>query len=108
MCLNPLFFGIIIFLTHKPISKTNLRYFYVRFFLKCFKFCFDDKINKGQPKDKFVFSFLLEVGGEGGQDTPTSLRVAFLFEGGEVMLMKFWPTNSWRRGPMKQLFALDF
>ena len=26
--------------------------------------------NKGQPKDKFVFSFLLESRGEEGQDTP--------------------------------------
>ena len=75
MCLNPFFFGIIIFLTHKPISKTNLRYFYVRFFLKCFKFCFDYKYRT--TKVKLVFSFLLEGGGgvEGGQDTPRNTHL---------------------------------
>ena len=68
MCLNP-FFGIIIFLVHKPISKTNLRYFYVRFFF-CTALNSVLSTNKGQPKDKFVFSFLLESRGEEGQDTP--------------------------------------
>ena len=28
--------------------------------------------------------------------------------GWEALLMELCPTNSWRRGPMKQLFALDF
>ena len=66
---EPIFlFGIIIFLTHKLISKTNLRYFYVRFF---FYSALNSVLttNKGQPKDKFVLRFLIG-GGEGGQDTP--------------------------------------
>ena len=62
-------FGIIIFLTHKPISKTNLRYFYVRFFYSALNSV--STTNKGQPKDKFVFSFLLESRGEEDQDAPT-------------------------------------
>ena len=73
MCLSP-FFGIIIFLTHKPISKTNLRYVYVRFF---FYSALNSVLttNIGQSKDKFIFSFLLEEGGEGGREVKTPLGI---------------------------------
>ena len=64
-------FGIIIFLTHKLISKTNLRYFYVRFFYSALNSV--STTNKGQPKDKFVFSFLIEGGG--GREVKTPLGI---------------------------------
>ena len=80
-------FGIIIFLTHKPISKTNLRYFYVRFFYSALNSV--STTNKGQPKVKFVFSFLIGGGGKGGQDTPryTHLKCkkGYFYKGGIFM-----------------------
>ena len=66
------FFGIIIFLTHKPISKTNLRYFYVRFFFFCSALNSVLSQIKDNPRINLPSVFYWRWGGgrEGGQDTP--------------------------------------